>query len=146
MTSYQLFEIKQHVSFSTHIHGHWFDLLISRSTPEYIHTLTVTDGLSDHFTVTAEIKCKHNPFDSKCNILYRYTHSIDIHTVNDDIIKSELITNAKADLSQLCKQHHTTLKYLLDKHALVRSKCVDVKPPAPWMTDDFINAEVRRHY
>ena len=97
------FDLKQHVSFSTHIHGHWLDLLITRSTMHYIHTLTATDGLSDHFTVIAEIQFKDNPVDSKCNILYRYTHSIDILAFNDDIVKSELITNPKADLSQLCE-------------------------------------------
>jgi len=64
------------VYFSTHIHGHRLDLLITRSTTNYIHTLTATDGLSDHFTVIAETKFKHNPVDSKCNILYRYNRRI----------------------------------------------------------------------
>ena len=104
------FDLKQHVSFSTHIHGHWLDLHITKSIAEYIHTLTVTDDLLDHFTVIAEIKFKDNPFDSKCNILYRYTHDIDILVFNDDLIKSELIINPKVDISQLYKQYHTTLK------------------------------------
>ena len=111
------FDLKQHVSFSTHIHSHWLDL-ITRSRADYIHALTTRDGLSDHFTVIAEIKFKHNPVDSKCNILYRYTHDIDILAFNDDIVKSELITNPKDDLPQLSEQHHTTLKklYLTNTH------------------------------
>ena len=43
--------------------------LITRSTPNYIDTLTTTDGLSDHFTVIVEINVKYNPVNSKCNIL-----------------------------------------------------------------------------
>jgi len=75
------------------------------------------------------------------NILYRY-----ILALNDDIVKSELIINHKADLSQLCEQYHTTLKTLLDKHALVRSKSIKIKPPAPWMSPEIINTKVRRRY
>ena len=83
------------MSFFTHIHGHWFDFLITQFTPDSIHTLTTTYGASDHFIVIAEMKFKHNPVDSKCNILYRYTHSIDILEFNDNIVKAEPITNLK---------------------------------------------------
>ena len=87
----------------------WLDLLTTPSTPDYIHTLTVTDSLPDRFTVIAEIKFKHNPVYSKCNILCRYTHSIAILAFNDDVVKSELITNPKAEL---CEQYHITPKTL----------------------------------
>ena len=97
------FDWKQHVSFSTTIHDHWLDLLITRYTSNYIHTVTAKDGLSNHFTVIAEIKFKHNPVDSKCNILYRDTHDIDILAFNDDIVKSE----PKSDLSQWCEKQNT---------------------------------------
>ena len=58
-------DLKQHVSFSTHIHGHRLDLLITRSTTDYIHTLIATGGLCDIFTVIIEIQFKHNQLDSK---------------------------------------------------------------------------------
>ena len=91
---------------------------ITRSIPIRIHTLTATDGLS----VIAEIPFQHNPVHSKCNILYRYIHNIDILAFNDDIVNSELITNPKSDLSQLCEQYHITLKSLPDKHAFIKAK------------------------
>ena len=47
------FDLEQHVSFSTHIHCHWLDLLITRSTSNCIHTQTATDGLLYHFTAVA---------------------------------------------------------------------------------------------
>ena len=128
--TFATFDLKQNVSLSTHIHGHWLDLLMTRSTPDYIHTLTATDGLFDHFTVIAEIKFNHNPVDSECNILYRYTLDIDILEFND-IVKSEHIINPKTDLSQLCEQYHNTLKTLLDKHAPVRSTSIKIKLPEP---------------
>ena len=95
-------------------------MIIAQSTPNYSHTLTTTDGLLDHFTVIAKIKFKHNPVDSKCNIL---CHNIDILTFNNETVKSELITNPKVDLSQ----YHTALKSLLDK-----------QPPSPWISADIL--------
>ena len=130
------------MTFSTRIHGHWIDL-ITRSTLNYIHTLTATYGLFNRFTIIVEIQFKHNSVDSKCNILYRYAHNIDVLPFNDDIEKSEFITNFKADLSQLCEQYDTRLHTLLDKDAPVRPKPINTKPPAPWMSPDIINAEMR---
>ena len=79
------------------------------STPGYIYTPTATVDASDHFTITAEIQFKHNQLDSKWHILYQYTHDVDIIAFNDDIVKSELITNPKAEL---CEQYHVTPKTL----------------------------------
>ena len=70
------------------------------------------------------------------------SHNIDILAFNDDLVKSELITNPKAE--QLCDQYHTTLKTLLHKLTHIRSKSIKIKPPAPWMSPEIINAKVRR--
>ena len=45
------FDLKQHFTFSSHIYGHWLDLVITHSTCDNIQMLTVSDGLSDHHTV-----------------------------------------------------------------------------------------------
>ena len=68
--------------------------------------------------------------DSKCNTLYRYAHDIDILVFNYDIVKSELITNPNAELSQFCEQYHTTLQTLLDEQAPVRTKSIQIEPSA----------------
>ena len=77
---------------------------------------------------------------------YRYTHNTENLAFNGDIVKSKLIINPKADLSQLCVQYHTTLKSLLDKQAPVRSKSAKIKLLALWMSPDIINATVCRRY
>ena len=100
---------------------------------------------SDHCTVTSEIKCKHNPVESKYNIIYRYTHNIDILAFNDDKVKYELITNPKADLSRLCEQYYTTHNNLLDKHPPVRYKSIKIKPPAPWCVAHIYNTYGGNH-
>jgi len=78
--------------------------------------------------------------------LYRYTHDIDILVFKGDIVKYELTTNPKDDLSQLCEHYNTTFKTLLDQHAPVRSKSINIKLPAPWMSPEIISANVSRRY
>ena len=48
--------------------------------------------------------------------------------------ETELITNPKAVLSQLCKNYYPKLKTLLDKHLPVRSNSVKVKQSARSMS------------
>ena len=50
------FDLKQHVTFATHIHGHWLDLVIPRSTCDTIQAFKVVDGLADHHTVIVYVK------------------------------------------------------------------------------------------
>ena len=50
------FDLKQHVTFSTHIRGHWLDLVIVRSTCDNIQMLTVSGSLLDHHTAPITTK------------------------------------------------------------------------------------------
>ena len=49
------FNLKQHVNFSTHVHGHWLDLLITKSSCDHVKSVFPADGISDHFSVVSEI-------------------------------------------------------------------------------------------
>ena len=51
----QRFNLKQHVHFSTHVHGHWLDLLITKSSCDHVKSVFPADGISDHFAVVSEI-------------------------------------------------------------------------------------------
>ena len=44
-----------------------------------------------------------------------------------DLIASDLINNPSKDADALCKQYHTTLTTLIDKHALLHTKHTKVK-------------------
>ena len=45
------FDLRQHVDFPTHIHGHWLDLFITRTACDLIKTVQPSDGLSDHMII-----------------------------------------------------------------------------------------------
>ena len=140
------FETTQHVNFPTHIHGHWLDIIITRSSCKNIQTPTVVDGLSDHNTVIANLKVRTAPAVSKHNVFYRAFHSINIAAFMADITTSNLVTSPREHLSELYKQYHQILKTLLDKHAPIKTKSVSQKPPAPWMTPEIIKSKQRRRY
>ena len=61
---------KLHATFPTHIHGCWFDLFIIHSSCKNIRTPTVSDGLSDHKTVIADLKVTTTPAMSKNNVSF----------------------------------------------------------------------------
>ena len=91
------FYLKQHVTFSTHIHGHWLYLVITRSTYDNIQMLTVSDGLSDHHTVIVDVFQNTNTFKSQC-------------VFKADILKSYFIGDPKGHLSDFtisCTQGFT---------------------------------------
>ena len=45
------FSLHQHVTFPTHIYGHWLDVFITRSNFKHVKAVSSSDGLSDHLTV-----------------------------------------------------------------------------------------------
>ena len=140
------FDTTQHVNFPTHIHGHWLDIIITRSSCKNIQTPTVVDGLSDHNTVIANLKVRTAPAVSKHNVFYRAFHCINIASFMADITTSNLVTHPREHLSELYKQYHQILKTLLDKHAPIKTKYVSQNPPAPWMTPGIIKFTQRRRY
>ena len=51
------FDLKQHVNFPTHVHGHWLDLLITKRISNSIKSVFLAAGISDHLVVISEIDC-----------------------------------------------------------------------------------------
>ena len=51
------FDLKQHVNFPTHVHGHWLDLLITKRISNCIKSVFSAAGISDHLAVISEIDC-----------------------------------------------------------------------------------------
>ena len=48
----------QHVNYPTHIHGHWFNLFITRTSCDLVKTVYPSEDLSDHMTVVADVGVK----------------------------------------------------------------------------------------
>ena len=50
------FDLKQHVNFPTHVHGHWLDLFITKRFSNSIKSVFSAAGISDHLTIISEIE------------------------------------------------------------------------------------------
>ena len=53
------FSLHKHVTFPTHIYGHWLDLFITRSNCKHVKAVSSSDGLSDHLTVLIDLLMHH---------------------------------------------------------------------------------------
>ena len=56
---------------TTHIHGHWLDLFITRTACDLIKTVHPSDGLSDHMTVIGDVGVKLTSHPIKKCFSYR---------------------------------------------------------------------------
>ena len=137
------FDYKQHVKSSTHIHGHILDIIISRSSCDSVKTVSVFDGISDHFLVLANLNyAKSKPIKQK--VSFRSFRNFDLGQFRKDIQNSDLIKNPKSDLSALIDQYNLTLKNILNKHAPLKSKYVSEKPIAPWINPHIVTLKRER--
>ena len=85
------FRLEQHVNFQTHIHGHWLDLLITRTSCSAVTSVSACDEFSDHCLVLSELELPR----SECvqsKIYFRRINKIDLDNLKNDILFSDLKT------------------------------------------------------
>ena len=124
------FDLEQHVNFPTHIHGHWLDLLITKTSCPAVRSVLACDGLSDHFLVLSELEFPR-PKCVKKKISFRQINKIDLDNLKNYILNSDLKTKPEKELPKLCKQYDTILQTILNKHAPLLTKTVSERPPYP---------------
>ena len=131
------FDLKQHVNFPTHVHGHWLDLLITKRISNSIKSVFSAAGISDHLAVISEIDCCKTKWNKE-KVSFRKINKIDYESFNSNILSSDLIKKPEKVLSALCQLYASVLSSILDKHASVSTK-------TPWMTLEIIKAKTLRH-
>ena len=129
--------LEQHVTGSTHKHGHTLDLLITRTTDNIIDKVTVKEfKYSDHHSVRFRVLTSKPPLPKK-TISFRRFKSLDVEEFKADIFQSELYSIKTDDPNELVEKYNTVLRNLLDKHIPVQTKSVTVRPLAPWYNQDI---------
>ena len=127
MKSSHVFALKQHVNFPTHVHGHWLDLIITKRISNPIKSVFSAAGISDHLAVISEIDCCKTKWNKE-KMSFRKINKIDYESFHSDILSSDLIKKPEKDLSALCQQYDSVLSSVLDKHAPVSTKTLEL----PW--------------
>ena len=121
----------QHVNFSTHLHGHTLDLLISQSDTDFIKTVQSSDYIADHASVIVTLDTSTvSAMDAK-HSTFRSYHKINLVNFRQDILDSDLHKHPLTTPESLYQQYHSTLSSLLDKHAPLKSGCLKKRPGVP---------------
>ena len=144
MTLLELFDLTQHVSYSTYKKGHTLDLIITRAHDDLVGECFVQDPfISDHLAVHSSLCLAKLP-PKRQKMSYRKIRAINYDEFCCDLENSSLVNDAEtSDLSDLVNKYNNTLKSLLDTYALLRTKTITLRPTAPWYTDE-IRSEKRR--
>ena len=123
----ETFNLQQHVTNSTHLHGNILDLIITRTSEELLaKPPRIERFISDHDCIICQLISPRTQFSVK-NISYRKVKTIDIHRLKNDIkesalnLTSENIDDTIADTDALAHVYNKTLSALLNDHAPLKS-------------------------
>ena len=133
----------QHVSGPTHTKGHTLDLVITRDSDTLVSNVKTDSSLpSDHSAIKCELAISGPPVTCK-EIRFRKVRNVNIESFKEDIRNSPLVTDPITDdVEALSSQFDSVLRELLDKHAPETTRCVTLRPHAPWY-DDAIRDQKR---
>jgi hypothetical protein len=143
----ETFNLQQHVTNSTHLHGNILDLIITRTSEELLaKPPRIERFISDHACIICQLNSPRTQFSVK-NISYRKVKTIDIHRLKNDIkesalnLTSEDIDDTIADTDALAHVYNKTLSALLDDHAPLKST---IRPTMPWYNNEIDDARKKR--
>lgn len=136
--------LHQHVSKSTHRHGHTLDLLITKNGSDFLSNLQHCHDLpSDHDALVCAL---NTPRPTPCRKLltFRQTKNLDLKLLVEDLRSSSLFSLSTSNLENMVTNYELTLKTLTDKHAPLKSRYITCRPKAPWYNDNLHQLKVTK--
>ena len=140
--------LQQHITEPTQIQGHTLDLAITCSSDNILNKVPeVHRFISDH----ASVYCTIHP-DRPCmtteNVVCRKLKSVDLESLKRDLSDSLLCSDPPdlqlylhsedpCDLDAIVRRYNTTLSKVIDCHAPLKTKTVNVRPAVPWYNDEI---------
>ena len=118
------FNLVQHVTFPTHVHGNTLDLIISPKTNKIVTDHSIGPLFSDHFLIFLTLG-HPKPTRPHTTRISRKLHSLPIPDFISDL--SSLPTSTSAELN-------TSLSSTLDKYAPLFTKTSIISPDSSWYT------------
>ena len=126
----------------THCRGNILDLVISSVTDSVLTDESVEPLLTDHHIIMCKL-VSAEPRPVQKEIFYRNRHEA---VRARGLVDSLLVTPPAHDIDSLCDQYTSQLLAIIDKHAPVIRRTINVRPRQPWRTDDLqrMGQQVRR--
>ena len=140
----ETFDLKQHISSSTHTSGHILDLLITRDKTPMTDFGVSELSLSDHSAIFCKLPIKVDSLPTRTLKTYRKLSSIDNCAFSADILSSSLYSNPSSTVASYSQQLHSVLSSILDKHAPVKTITCRSNPRKPFITDDILTQKSKR--
>ena len=125
------------------------DLIITRNSRDLVVDVPqATNCISDHSFVQCHLSCQKPTLERK-TISFRQLRKIDLDKFKSDLrlspIGSEELQNKnERNLDDFVKLYHENLTALLDKHAPLKTKSVEVRPKLPWFDSSLREAKRAR--
>ena len=127
--------LDQHVTFPTHRSNNTLDLVFSECLSTHkILSCKLGSYLSDHTAVEFLLLVEKEHMASK-NITIRKLKSVDVPSLIEDLQLED--QTDPSNLDDMVEWHETKLQTALDKHALVKEKCITVRSSNLWFTDEI---------
>ena len=135
------FDLNQKVNFSTHIHGHTLNLVLTKSNDDNISNVHTTDAFSDHFPVSFTINLSTPRSHINATVTFLKYHRIDKEKMKTNLLASELLNNPSKEADTLYKQYYSTLSTLINKQAPLDTKHAQGKYDPGWVNKTIIAAK-----
>ena len=127
------YNLRNRVTFPTHIKHHHLDLVIEDQTDTIITHITPGLFLSDQCFTHAILDIVR-PRPQRQTVSYQKFRLINHEAFRTDL-HTALSSVNKPDLTKLVSIYNTTITNVLDKHAPIRSKTVKQSHKQPWFMD-----------
>ena len=132
--------VRNNISFQTHISGHTFDLILDDQTESLVKCMRKGHSFADHSLVQATIGIE------KYDLLEKLVTYWKLKNINETNFKKELndhLTecNTHEELEAKIDCYNSVILSTLDKHAPKKTKSVKVSHKQPWFSDK-IKAEI----
>lgn len=142
------FNLQQHVSMPTHLHGHILDLIITRVSEKVVHSSPQIDRyISAHAAILCWLSSYKADLSVK-SIPYRELRSIDMNQMKSDLKDSDLgAVNglnvedmSGTDLNTMALKYNATLSAVLEHHAPLKVVTKTLRPTVPWYNESILCA------
>ena len=140
-----MFNLKQHVSKPTHIHGHTIDAVITRlDDPNYIENMMIEHLLGiHHFKISFCYTFAPKQLELK-TITYRKIDKIDNNKFREDL-SSVLPSVSDANTTgNAIQKYNTHLNKLVDKHAPKKTAEIRIVKSSPWFDEEYAKLRKER--
>src|SRR5271156_1048372 len=141
----ETFDLKQHITFPTHNHGHTLDLLVTGSNSIIISNIDYTiPCISDHYAIMSSISVSAHKHPSRITKTIRLVRKINLEAFSNDILSSPIYTTTAVTLDSYLSIFSNILKCLLDKYAPLRKITTSSSKPKPFITPEIQAAKSDR--